>query len=119
MELGAEVYGVVVMGRIRTKIQNKVDADYSPNINPSKGIRTRSFSSGSESNSIEQSGEISRSFLNHDLTSYLSNSGIQPKFTVGAVGDKYEQEADTVASKVVEHINSPKGSIDSSSISVI
>ena len=33
---------------------------------------------------------------------------VQTKLTVGEPGDKYEQEADTVAAKVVEHINSPK-----------
>lgn len=35
-------------------------------------------------------------------------SGIQAKLTVGAVGDKYEQEADAVAARVVEQINSPQ-----------
>ncbi|MBW4508237.1 MAG: DUF4157 domain-containing protein [Scytonematopsis contorta HA4267-MV1] len=38
------------------------------------------------------------------LSSELS---IQPKLTIGAVGDKYEKEADTVASQVVNRINSP------------
>jgi hypothetical protein len=32
---------------------------------------------------------------------------IQAKLTVGAVGDKYEQEADQVAAQVVQNINSP------------
>ncbi|MGD1908270.1 MAG: hypothetical protein ACFB0C_20085 [Leptolyngbyaceae cyanobacterium] len=35
---------------------------------------------------------------------------IQAKLTVGAVGDKYEQEADTVAAQVVNNINSPQPS---------
>lgn len=35
----------------------------------------------------------------------VSPSSVQAKLTVGAVGDKYEQEADSVASKVVQHIN--------------
>ncbi|MEQ9623854.1 eCIS core domain-containing protein [Coleofasciculus chthonoplastes] len=34
-------------------------------------------------------------------------SPLQRKLTVGQPGDKYEQEADTVAAKVVEQINSP------------
>jgi hypothetical protein len=38
----------------------------------------------------------------------LDNQSIQTKLTVGEPGDKYEQEADTVATKVVEQINSPK-----------
>jgi hypothetical protein len=32
---------------------------------------------------------------------------IMPKLTVGAVGDKYEQEADRVATQVVQQLNSP------------
>jgi len=36
---------------------------------------------------------------------------IQPKLTVGAVGDKYEQEADDVASQVVKQINIPGAEI--------
>ena len=35
---------------------------------------------------------------------------VQAKLTVGAVGDKYEQEADRVAAQVVETINSPSSS---------
>ncbi|HBB34641.1 MAG TPA: hypothetical protein DDZ80_19885 [Cyanobacteria bacterium UBA8803] len=35
---------------------------------------------------------------------------IQPKLTIGAVGDKYEQEADRVAEQVVSHINTPENS---------
>ncbi|MGG6297825.1 hypothetical protein ACQ4M4_25815 [Leptolyngbya sp. AN02str] len=33
---------------------------------------------------------------------------IQPKLTIGAVGDKYEQEADRVAHQVVQRINAPQ-----------
>ncbi|MFH7243513.1 MAG: DUF4157 domain-containing protein [Spirulina sp.] len=32
---------------------------------------------------------------------------IQPKLTIGAPNDRYEQEADRVASQVVQHINAP------------
>jgi hypothetical protein len=35
---------------------------------------------------------------------------IQTKLTIGAVGDKYEQEADRVAAQVVQQINAPTGS---------
>ena len=38
--------------------------------------------------------------LSHELA-------IQPKLTIGAPGDKYEQEADRVASQVVEQIHAP------------
>ncbi|MEP1078833.1 DUF4157 domain-containing protein [Leptolyngbya sp. PL-A3] len=35
---------------------------------------------------------------------------IQPKLMIGAVGDKYEQEADRVAAQVVDRINAPQAS---------
>ncbi|NEO87622.1 MAG: DUF4157 domain-containing protein [Spirulina sp. SIO3F2] len=38
---------------------------------------------------------------------YANPMPIQPKLTVGAVGDKYEQEADAVAAQVVQQLNSP------------
>ncbi len=39
--------------------------------------------------------------LSHELV-------IQPKLTIGAVGDKYEQEADRISHQVVEQINTPQ-----------
>lgn len=36
---------------------------------------------------------------------------IQRKMTVGPVGDKYEQEADTVAKQVVGKLNNPQPSV--------
>ncbi|UBF24835.1 DUF4157 domain-containing protein [Kovacikia minuta CCNUW1] len=35
---------------------------------------------------------------------------IQPKLTIGPVGDKYEQEADQIAAQVVNQINAPQSS---------
>jgi len=46
-------------------------------------------------------GQRMPSVMAHPLTP------LQRKLTVGQPGDKYEQEADTVAAKVVEQINSP------------
>ena len=37
------------------------------------------------------------------------NLSLQKKLTVGEAGDKYEQEADSVAEKVVKKINTPSG----------
>ncbi|MFH7244049.1 MAG: DUF4157 domain-containing protein [Spirulina sp.] len=37
-----------------------------------------------------------------------SSQPIQPKLTIGAPGDRYEQEADRVASQVVQQIHSPQ-----------
>jgi hypothetical protein len=42
---------------------------------------------------------------NHNRHSLLT---IQPKLTIGQPGDKYEQEADKVATQVVNKINSPQ-----------
>jgi hypothetical protein len=41
--------------------------------------------------------------LSHELV-------VQPKLTIGAVGDKYEQEADFMAEQVVSQMNSPENS---------
>ncbi|MGK7888498.1 MAG: DUF4157 domain-containing protein [Leptolyngbyaceae cyanobacterium] len=45
--------------------------------------------------------------LRHDFT---TTPFIQPKLTVGAVNDPYEQEADRVAAEVVQRINQPQPS---------
>jgi hypothetical protein len=45
------------------------------------------------------------------LTPSFAPPPIQAKLTVGAVGDKYEQEADNVAAQVVKTINQPQGSV--------
>ncbi|MGB3693691.1 MAG: hypothetical protein WA865_03450 [Spirulinaceae cyanobacterium] len=37
--------------------------------------------------------------------------GVQAKLNIGEFGDKYEQEADSVAGQVVEEINSPQGEV--------
>ncbi|MGC1245380.1 MAG: hypothetical protein WA865_04135 [Spirulinaceae cyanobacterium] len=43
--------------------------------------------------------------------SSTSPPGVQAKLNVGEAGDKYEQEADSVASQVVEEINSSQGEV--------
>lgn len=40
--------------------------------------------------------------------SFSQSLVIQPKLTIGAPNDKYEQEADRVAAKVVQQLNAPK-----------
>lgn len=50
----------------------------------------------------------------HHLTNFAASQpeppplSIQPKLTIGAPGDKYEQEADRVAQQVVQRIHMPK-----------
>ncbi len=56
----------------------------------------------------KQEDIVSPSLEDENKQEDLDNQSIQTKLTVGEPGDKYEQEADTVAAKVVEQINSPK-----------
>ena len=58
--------------------------------------------------SIQKKSEVTEDFdiLSGPLLADLPD--VQAKLTVGAVGDKYEQEADAVAARVVDHIHSPK-----------
>ena len=52
--------------------------------------------------------KIQRSSINlMDIMMAANPPQIQPKLEIGAVGDKYEQEADHVASQVVSQINKP------------
>ncbi|WP_051503202.1 MULTISPECIES: eCIS core domain-containing protein [Nostocales] len=54
---------------------------------------------------VNDNREVQRSLLNSPQQS--SASPIQAKLTIGEPGDKYEQEADRVASQVVGQINAP------------
>ena len=56
----------------------------------------------------EKEDMVSPQLENENKQEDLNKKSIQTKLTVGEPGDKYEQEADTVAAKVVEQINSPK-----------
>ncbi|AOY81875.1 MULTISPECIES: M23 family metallopeptidase [Moorena] len=50
--------------------------------------------------------------LSHELRgNWQQGNPVQPKLTIGQVGDKYEQEADRVASEVVRQINPPVSSL--------
>jgi hypothetical protein len=50
---------------------------------------------------VTANGEVQRKLINSSVLP------IQTKLTIGEPGDKYEQEADRVASQVVEQINAP------------
>ncbi len=54
-------------------------------------------------------------FFQHGVSASVP---LQAKLTVGAVGDKYEQEADRVAATVVDQINRPAGPVGSDRSSV-
>ncbi len=73
----------------------------------------RSFSNeASVQRKPEETPEYSAPGADFDLTqvsSYpQSPAGVQAKLTIGEPGDKYEQEADSVAAEVVNQINSPQ-----------
>lgn len=56
-----------------------------------------------------EAGTSRESRFQHDFSQVPIRGGlpIQAKLTIGAVGDKYEQEADRVAQEVVSRINTP------------
>ncbi|NET37778.1 MAG: DUF4157 domain-containing protein [Cyanothece sp. SIO1E1] len=71
---------------------------------PEQAFFSRGQRSAGEASSSQPEPFFKKS--NPSLTN-PSVSPIQAKLTVGAVGDRYEQEADRVATAVVEHINTP------------
>ncbi len=60
-------------------------------------------------NLFKKQSRIQRYYSDHEI--HFADSPayvpVQPKLTVGEPNDKYEQEADRVASVVVEQINAP------------
>jgi len=71
-----------------------------------KGEQQQSPQESSETASNEGMGNVQRVFGERNPQSHAV-SPIQAKLTIGQPGDKYEIEADSVASKVVEQINAP------------
>jgi Domain of unknown function (DUF4157) len=58
---------------------------------------------------LEHARRYGHSLANYSLSpSPSAPPMIQPKLTIGAPGDKYEQEADRVAKQVVQQLNVPK-----------
>ncbi|MBV6625813.1 MAG: DUF4157 domain-containing protein [Rivularia sp. (in: Bacteria)] len=57
---------------------------------------------------VEGNSGLNRSFVNVPVRGDRLPV-VQPKLTIGKVGDRYEQEADRVASEVVQQINAPQG----------
>lgn len=78
--------------------------------NPSSGwlqrAAVRSVPEKQVNSDKDRASGLNRSFVNVPV----GGNGlpvVQPKLTIGAVGDKYEQQADRVARQVVSHINAP------------
>jgi hypothetical protein len=75
-----------------------VDQQSMPTMAEVKALRLKQEHSGHSLGNISLQS-------NHNRHSLLT---IQPKLTIGQPGDKYEQEADKVATQVVNKINSPQ-----------
>jgi hypothetical protein len=82
---------------IQTKLGQKSDRE---------GEQQQSPQESSETASNEGMDLVQRTFQKTNPQSHPV-SPIQAKLTIGQPGDKYEQEADSVAAKVVEQINAP------------
>ena len=82
---------------------------------PSAALQTRPFAPTPDSQDLASPhlnpASSAPTFVIAD-PSGTSRHPIQPKLTIGAPGDKYEQEADRVASQVVQHIHSPSPNAD-------
>ena len=102
---------------MRMRSRKKKDRFNSP-INIQPQLQSRPFDD--KSHSVNQTADLQnqpekvpQSGINFgDIAIFAANqtsasNPIQAKLTIGAPGDKYEQEADAVASRVVNQINSP------------
>lgn len=91
--------------RLRTQQhQNRKGEKNAPVITHSQ-LQPKSFST-------DQREDTSTEVTNN--TFHFSDIGVQPKLTIGEPNDKYEQEADRVASEVVQRINSDQGDVQRS-----
>ncbi|GET37588.1 eCIS core domain-containing protein [Microseira wollei] len=82
---------------IQTKLDQKTDGE---------GEQQQSPQESRETASNEGMGLVQSAFQESNPQSHPVPP-IQAKLTIGQPGDKYEQEADAVAAKVVEQINTP------------
>ena len=71
-------------------------------------IQTKALESQDLNIQRQQTSSYGESQAAHLDAGLMQNLGIQPKLTIGQPNDKYEQEADSVAAKVVEQINAPQ-----------
>ncbi len=78
----------------------------------------REVAPASESESLESEEETLQRQEEGNATGTPYSLPVQAKLTIGEPGDKYEQEADRVASQVVKQINSPEAASSSQGQSV-
>ena len=84
----------------RSYLRTKAPVQGSSDFIPGNQVQSRPFVAQTKAWGTQQAGQFDASLM--------QNLGLQPKLTVGQPGDKYEQEADSVAAQVVEQINSPQ-----------
>ncbi|MGD1873306.1 MAG: alpha/beta fold hydrolase [Mastigocoleus sp.] len=96
-----------------TKVQEvqKKDISHSSKVsNLSDFLQTKKFDSSAENlqTQLQTANNLTHSFGEVQAQTLEKGAVIQPKLTIGEPGDKYEQEADRVASEVVQKLHSPE-----------
>ena len=107
------------------QLQKSTSTTVTDTQNSSEYLETRAFATIAKSQSdsseqptppnLQKKSGIGHSFANLIIQAPPA-SVIQPKLTIGQPGDKYEQEADSVAAQVVQKINSPAVSSKNKSV---
>jgi Domain of unknown function (DUF4157) len=94
----------------QTKQQQKSETPQGSGILERASVRSLA-DTGAQSTDHQEAQLFSNSAFSKDFSRVsISNTQLQPiqaKLIIGAVGDKYEQEADRVASQVVQQISAP------------
>lgn len=103
--------------KTRSQVSKKMSRSSAQEVQPS--LQSRPFAPPAQPDPSRTMADVQAQLehaqrYGHSLSKYsLSPSPsappmIQPKLTIGAPGDKYEQEADHVAQQVVQWLNAPK-----------
>lgn len=92
----------------KQQIQKKALSQSSHVPNSASYLQTRPFSD-EDAIDTRQTAPVTQvqSKQVNNITHSFGNLQIQPKLTIGEVGDKYEQEADRVAAQVAQRLNAP------------
>ncbi|MBL1176280.1 eCIS core domain-containing protein [Pantanalinema sp. GBBB05] len=99
----------------RSRLRKKVAPEFTPA--PTQNVvQSRPFAPSTQANPTPTIADVQAQLdhaqhFGHHLANYAqpqSTPIIQTKLTIGAPGDKYEQEADRVAGQVVQQLHSPQ-----------
>lgn len=113
--------GQALDGNLRAQMEPAFNADFSgvrvhadgqaDNLN--RSLSARAFATGQDiffkQGEYNPGSSSGRELLAHELTHVVQQNGdaVQTKLTVGAPGDRYEQEADSVARAVIQQEHQP------------